>query len=115
MNGFPTGLLIALAAAILFLMIAGVALWRLMFSEDSSYKSHSHYKERPPEKPTADSVAQSIEEVPQGEALNAKTVSSSDTINNQSDDDVIELQENPVGGKQTVETAGDVSVSMDDD
>ena len=111
-SGLPIGLVIALVAAAIVVVGAGFLLWQYMFSNENSFDAGEKFKTPAKPEPTGEAEAVDIEPA---QSLNPKTVSSADTISNKSDDDVVELKKRPFSSQQTVENAGDVSISMDDE
>lgn len=114
MTGFPVELLVVILIALVVLLIVGALLWRSLFASPSDFRSQGH---APPKNQSVveDEALTNSPVIEAGQSLKPQTVSAADTISNNSDDAVVELARKPASSEQTVENAGDVSVSMDDE
>ena len=112
-TGFPVGLLLVILIALVVLLIVGAFLWRSFFANPTDFRSQVYDSTNKPSSVEKEAQPESNVEVVQ--SLKPQTVSAADTINNNSDDDVVELARKPNSSDQTVENAGDISISMDDE
>ena len=110
---FPFQLIVAILVAIVLLCLVGVFLWNRIVNETSDFDPSSVKQPTPTE--DKETLPATVDYRDTKQTLMPQTVSSADTINNQSDDDVVELKDKSLSGQKTVENAGDASISMDDE
>ena len=101
------------------LLATGLLLWRSLFGTNT-FDSGSHFHSDATSKnPAKDNQgAPSVPEIESPSHLRSKTVSSAETVNDEGDDGVdsqVELSKSSIANHQTVENAGDVSISIDDE
>lgn len=112
MSGFPVGLVVSLVITTILLFLAGWFLWHKMFNHSTDFSSSEHYPDAPPPDVEREESATGLAAE---QPLQPKTVSAADTISNHSDEAVVELKERTISTQKTVEAAGDVSVTMDEE
>ena len=98
----------AAAGILLFLLVAGFVIWRVIFATSQTDFGQEFRKSA--------STGKSMPTAPPQKELDAKAVSkSAETVSNKEDDAVVDELRGRFSSQQTVDAMGDQSVSTDDD
>ena len=111
MIDFTTGLIVSIGIATVLLIFIGWFLWRRMFgTRPKSFSAQlKQLDDAGVHQVESDLVAEP------DRSLKPPAVSAAETIDNKSDEAVVDGKERSLSTQKTVENAGDVSISIDDD